>query len=441
MSHNSTLKNLLIGILFFIGFGFSSYFTNNLIPLFVLIAYVSYHLSDRKDNIGNFSYTSLWFIFAASAIAFLAYSYKNYGPRDWDYTCFFLYGNVATKGMDFYNPADYHSILNNLDIPIELNSTFIREVIDVGCPYPPPTLFLFSILGFFSYEKGLIIWTIINYLFLLGSIFLIENIFFNKKGLKGFMVSTILVLSFEATLTTVYFTQILFILLFFLLLFYKNRDKPLGGIFLSIAIFLKPFAAILFLYLLIKKQKMGILFFLLGCLIICLMTATIFGINPFIQYLFNNPALREPDWLFTENINQSLLAELYRNIPEHQLIAKYTYFLLTGMLTLVVGGVIYKNASDKKMNEILVVILLTFVLIIYPSGMSHYLVVHLLSLLILLKHIKRIDTSAILIFLFYVASYAGLFYVNIFLLLICLTIVYWSKINFFYYELKSSIKL
>ena len=58
----------------------------------------------------------------------------------------------------------------------------------------------------------------------------------------------------------------------------------------------------------------------------------------------------------------------------------------------------------------------------------------------LLNYLKRLDTSALVIFLFFLVSYAGLFYLNIFLLITCLIIIYWEKVDFFYYGVRDSIK-
>lgn len=441
MYYKSKLSHLPISLILFFGFGYSWRYESSFIPVFVLIAYISFFNFWNKGKLGYFSRSSLIFIFIASIIFFSHFAYKSYGPKDWDFTCFFLYGNVAVKGMNFYNPNDYYAILKTLEIPIKLDAEFMREVIDVGCPYPPPTIFLFSILGFFQYESALIIWTIINNLFLFGSIILLKNIFFSKKGFAGIMISTTLVLSFKSTLLTVSFSQILFILLFFLLLFYKYKDKPIGGVLLAIAIFIKPFAAMLFLYLIIKRQKMAILFFFLSCLIICSLTVLVFGIHPFLEYFLNNPNLRQPEWIFTEDINQSLLAELFRSMSNHKSFAKIIYYVGSSMLALMFGIIIYQNRNCQVMSGIFFVILLAVALIIYPSGMSHYSIVHLISILILLNNLKKVDSSALIIFLFYLVSYTGMFYINIFLLLTCIIIIYWKKIDFIYFGVRDSIKL
>lgn len=441
MNYKQTFANLTFGLILCFGFTYSILFKENFVPAFILIAYISFHKFKSEGRVGNLSRVSIISLFIASLVAFIGYNYQYYGPRDWDFTCFFIYGNVAARGMNFYNPSDYYALMKTLSIPIELDSSFMSEVIDVGCPYPPPSLLLISILGFFDYDNALLVWTILNDLFLLGSIILVMNIFFKRKGFEGIMISTILVLAFDSVLTTVYFSQILFILLFFLLLFFKYRDKPLGGLFLAIAIFIKPFAAILFLYLIVKQQKTSILIFFISCLSICLITALVFGINPFLEYFLDNPTHREPEWFFTENTNKSLLAALYRKFPENKLLANIIYYISSVISLLTFGSIIYQNKNNQELYGIFFVIILSVTLIIYPSGQLYYLVVHIISILILLTFIRKMEISAILIYLFYLVSYEGLFYVNIFLLIISVIIIYHKRIDFIYDEIIDSIKI
>jgi|GEM_PF-2647835 len=421
-------------------YGYFSLFNSSFLSVLILIAYVSYHKYNSKEEYGKVIRTSLKAVFAASILAFTAFTYKSYGPRDWDFTCFFLYGNVAANGMDFYNPVDYYSILKTIQIPIELNAGFFREVVDVGCPYPPPTLLLFSILGFFAYDNALIIWTILNTAFLLGSIALVRNIFFNKKGIESVMISVALILTFHSTLTTIFYSQILFILLFFLLLFYQYSTKPWSGIFLAIAIFLKPFTAILLLYLIIARQKKAVLLFIISCLAICLVTGLIFGFQPFVEYVFNNPNKRAPELLFTEFNNQSLLAELFRTLPDNKFAAKVIYYLISTFIVFLFGSILFKNGNNTELYGVYFVILLAIALLLYPSGQYNYPLVHLVSMLILLNYLKRLDNASSFIFLFYLVSYAGLLHLNIFLLIASAMIIYKNRLESLYSGIKNSVK-
>jgi len=440
MINRQNIISLAIGFTIIIGFGYFSLFFSSFLSVFILIAYIGYHRFNINEEFRFLSQTALKAVFIASIIAFAVFSYKSYGPRDWDFTCFFLYGNVASKGMNFYNPNDYYSILRTIQIPIEINAGFFREVIDVGCPYPPPTLFLFSILGFFSYNNALIVWTIINSLFLLGSIVLIRDIFFKKDGYESIMISTILVLTFHSSLTTVFYTQILFILLFFLLLFYKYKSAPWSGVFLAIAIFLKPFAIVLFLYLIIKRNNKAITYFIISCLAICLITILNYGFQPFIEYIFHNPNQRAPESLFTESNNQSLLGELYRGLPDNISLAKSIYYVVSIAVVAISGLLVYRKRLNVELHDINFVVLLSVMLLIYPSGQYNYPIVHLISIFILLNYVQKLDNSAFLIFLFYLVSYAGLFYLNIFLLIVSVVLLYRNRMDFIFSSIRYSIK-
>jgi len=440
MFSKNLLKHIILGFILISGFGYFSLFAYNFLPLFALIAYISYHKYNDPGVLGSLARTSLVSIFIASIVAFAAYVFKHYGPRDWDFTCFFLYGNVAVSGMDFYNPRDYYEIIKTIKIPITLSNGYVREVLDVGCPYPPPTLLLFSILGFFTYNEALFVWTVINISFLIGSIMLIRDIFFNSKGFSGIMISAVLVLSFMSTLITIFYSQTLYILLFFLLLFYKFRDRPIAGIFLSVAIFIKPFAAILFLYFIARKQKLSASVFIISSLVISSVTALVFGIQPFIEYFFNNPNMRVPESLFVETTNQSLLAELTRQLPDNKSVVDIFYYSISSVLLILFGSLIYYKKDQLNIHNIFFVIILSVGLIIYPSAMGHYPEVHLISLFILLGYLYRLETSAYFVFLFYLVSYAGLFYLNIFLLLVSVIIIFKDRFGFIYFEIRNALK-
>lgn len=440
MFNRQNITSFILFSAIIIAYGYFSLFNSIFLSVLILIAYVSYHKYNSKDEYGKVIQVSLKAVFAASIIAFTAFTYKSYGPRDWDFTCFYLYGNVAANGMDFYNPEDYYSILKTLHIPIELNAGFYREVIDVGCPYPPPTLLLFSILGFFDYDNALIIWTLLNIVFLIGSIALVRNIFFSSRGIESVMISVTLVLTFHSTLTTIFYSQILFILLFFLLLFYKYRSKPWSGGFLAIAIFLKPFTAILLLYLILARQKKAVLFFIISCLAICLVTGLMFGFQPFIEYIINNPNNRAPELLFTEFNNQSLLAELFRNLPGNKFAAKVLYYLISVFVVFFFGSILYQKRNNTDLYGVYFVVLLAIALLLYPSGQYNYPLVHLVSMLILLNYLKRLDNAALFIFLFYLVSYAGLFYLNLFLLLACVLLINKDRVGFIYFEIRNFLK-
>jgi hypothetical protein len=165
-----------------------------------------------------------------------------------------------------------------------------------------------------------------------------------------------------------------------------------------------------------------------------------FGFQPFIEYIINNPNNRAPELLFTEFNNQSLLAELFRNLPGNKFAAKVLYYLISVFVVFFFGSILYQKRNNTDLYGVYFVVLLAIALLLYPSGQYNYPLVHLVSMLILLNYLKRLDNAALFIFLFYLVSYAGLFYLNLFLLLACVLLINKDRVGFIYFEIRNFLK-
>jgi len=278
-----------------------------------IIGCVCFFLSNSKRLLPNavrITYAGLFL----TAISFFIYRIIIVigDPYMYDFTAFFLWGKTAAQGYDFYLPQNLQRVFQSLQLPPENYSVFSEEIVDVGFLYPPPTILYFAPLGFLSYKVAVISWAIFNALFALGCIYLIYDLFFKKYKMNGLMLVTILFIFFKPVLQTVAFLQTNFIVLFYLLLVKKYLDKKIAGCFLALAMFTKPYMAILILFFLIKKKWQAVVYFLVGSAILVGITVLFFGVAPFRSYMFNNPALRIPEWVYSEIVNQSLHAVLIR---------------------------------------------------------------------------------------------------------------------------------
>src|SRR5450755_4478166 len=65
-------------------------------------------------------------------------------PREGDYACFWLYGHIAAAHQNIYDPAVFARFAS----PFTPSDEFRAAVLNVGFPYPPPTIALFLPLGF-----------------------------------------------------------------------------------------------------------------------------------------------------------------------------------------------------------------------------------------------------------------------------------------------------
>ena len=216
-------------------------------------------------------------IFIGSAI------YRISHPQVYDFTAFYLYGKVAASGYDFYLPENLHIVFNTLHLPLLDYRGFTEEIVNVGFLYPPPTILLFTPLGFLSYNTALICWTIFNLFFALGCIYLIYDLFFKAYKLNGLMLVAILFFLFSPVRSTVSFSQTNFILLFLLLLMKKYSDRKFAGILLALALFTKPYMIIFGLIFILRKQWKTLIYFIMSSFILVGLTVLLFGKRTFYQ--------------------------------------------------------------------------------------------------------------------------------------------------------------
>lgn len=359
------------------------------------------------------------FLFAVSIYLFvdkLLYRYNN--PAVWDFTSFYLWGKVGASGHNFYIPQYSQEIYNTLQLPALNYDTFIADIVNVGFLYPPPTMFYFTPLSFLSYQSALIIWTIFNLIFLFASIKITYDLFFKKDGLKGLILTVILFFILSSVRSTIFFSQTNFILLYLLLLMKKHADSKYAGIFLTLAMFTKPFMVVFFFYFTVNKNWRAIYYFLGSTIMVLAVTAATFGTDIFYSYVFYNPTKRLPQGAFLEDINQSLHSVLLRA----KLITfdKSIVFILIATILFTAAMIyIYYLKKRARYDSIWVILLLT-ALILYPGTLGYYGVLLLFVIFLILeaeyKSIYRQYINISIVAAAYWLSVEHLFAANLFLL-------------------------
>ena len=381
------------------------------IAILVYICFYFLSLTNKK-NTKPFVWIIYSVLFALSVSSFI---YKIFNtilhPQFWDFTCFYLYGKVSSGGYNFYSPESFHSVFNSLKLPAILNSSnsayagFITECVNVGFPYPPPTILYFAPLGYLSYQTALILWTLFISSFAIACIYLIYSMFFKEYKLNGLMLVATLFFILSQTRGTVFYTQTNFILLFLLLLMKKFSNRKIAGIFLTLAIFTKPFMLIFGLYFLFRKKWYAILYFIGSSIILVGFTLALFGIEVFKSYVFNNPVNRLPKSVFFEDINQSLHSVLLR----HNIITldnpKVYMIIAILILSLTIAFLLY--LLKRKLYDNIWSVLLLIGMMIYPGTLGHYGVL----LLFFIPQFFEKDTS-------YFNRYINILLIGIFYLLI-----------------------
>jgi hypothetical protein len=350
-------------------------------------------------------------------------------PKEWDFTCFYMFGKVAKEHLDFYNPSDYYKVLSTTQLPFTIDQDFKVELLNVGCLYPPPTVFLFLPLGYMSYHTAMYFAYFFILLSVIACIFLLKQIFFTNEKVVGLLISSIILLSFPPLISTILFTQTCIFLLMLLLLLFYTRDKAYSGIFLALAIFIKPFAGILLLYFILRKQWNTLLFFFITCTVIGIISLAYFGVDIHLEYILSNPSKRLPSFWWLETSNQSLLCQLYRTFPNNWKLAQLINNIVSVVLVSYSAYLTY-IILKRKVYDLIFPLLLVLALIIYPNGQLYYPIVHALSIFIIFKYIANDKLKLFVFVIFFVLLFGNMLFENIFLygvISILLSKTFWTR--------------
>jgi hypothetical protein len=170
--------------------------------------------------------------------------------------------------------------------------------------------------------------------------------------------------------STVVYSQTNFILLFLLLLMKKHSDKKFSGILLALAFFTKPYMLIFGLYFLIRKQWKPIIYCIATTLILVGFTILVYGIEPFITYIYDNPIKRYPSWIQADSMHQSLNAVLIRSHLTSINNPSVYYYIAISILILTVFYLFY--LAGRKLYDSMWAVLLLVGLMLYPGTIYYY---------------------------------------------------------------------
>jgi hypothetical protein len=304
-------------------------------------------------------------------------------PAEWDFLCFWIYAKVAVQGLNFYIPDNLREIGQSLNL--NLSAAFVQEVLDTSFRYPPPSIFLFAPLGWFDVYTALKLWYIFHLIILLLSVFILWQLFLKSSGWIGLITGLELVLTFRGTGTTFQFAQTNFLLLLMTLLFWRDRKHPLGGVWLSIGIFTKPFLSIFLVYQVLRKywrSLVGTFVSLCGAVLLTILT---FGLSTFLTYFRPRQYGDLPSWVYTQDVNQSLLATILRltnyNFTQTSPILHPAFIISATLLFGITAWLLLRLKSDY--DDIAFTSALLLALLIYPGTLTHYSILLLTPILIL----------------------------------------------------------
>lgn len=343
----------------------------SILPIILFTCVCFFILRARRSIFMPFAWVAFGLLFLYALYFFtskllLAISH----PQVFDFTAFYIWGKAAATGQDFYSPAVLQHIFTATDLPPADYEIFKTEIVNVGFFYPPPTMFYFVLLGFFSFKTALVGWTVLHALLAAACIYMLWDAFLRTDRWKGIMLVTILFAFLEPVFSTVLYGQTNFLLLLYVLLIHKYAGKPVAGIFVAIAMFTKPYMVILVLIFIIRRQWKTVAWFVFSSAIITGISAAVFGLPVFKSYIFDNVSHRIPDFVYTEGINQSMHAVLLRkNVIDSRQPLSYSIIML-GFIGL---AVLYlRFLAGRRFYDYVLAVLLLVGLIAYPGTLSYY---------------------------------------------------------------------
>jgi len=304
-----------------------------------------------------------------------------HAPREWDYACFWLYGHIAAAHGNIYDPAVFARFAS----PFTPSPEFRAAVLDVGFPYPPPSIGLFLPLGFIaSVPAGLALWYAVQFAALAAAAWVLARTLMPDDGWRGALLVLALVAALPASLMNVNNAQTNFILLLLVALALRDRCAPVGAVWELLAVWVKPYAAVLLLYDAVRLHGRRLLVAAVTTAASLAAAALVLGPATLASYVRSNPATREPASAFTEFVNQSLLAIVLRThaaLPAHVWVLHEPLYLAGALLLAGLTIVLCARAGSRTEAAFATTLLLG--LILYPGALSSYGLILIVPFLIL----------------------------------------------------------
>jgi hypothetical protein len=178
-------------------------------------------------------------------------------PPAFDVQAFYVVMRVGAEGGNFYDPREVHRIIDPLfqaTPPISSDSVFVREVLDTGYMYPPPTMLWMAPFGFLDLVPATVAWYALLGAALVGCIVLLRRVFFPAGGWLELGVVAALVLLLRATYTTFAFGQTSVLITLALVLTWRDRERPLAGLWVALGLLVKPIFAFFLAFLVLRRN-------------------------------------------------------------------------------------------------------------------------------------------------------------------------------------------
>ena len=330
---------------------------------------------------------------------------------EWDFMCFYLNGKASVEGLSLYDPLSYVNVLSNIHLPFALSDSFVTGAIQTGVIYPPTTMLLLAPIGYLDLNTANIVWRIFVLGFMVIDIILINRIFkLHKSKWVQLILIIAIILIFPGSKGTIEVSQTNFFILFLILLIYKDPDNWKAGLYLAIAVIVKPIPVVWAIYFLVNRKWKPLLTFIISGLVIVFLSIMQLGFNNFMTYFTSPPVLRIPSASFSEDINQSINAVFSRISQQFSLDSisgSMNEIVIFATLILIVLASIASHKLSKTNTKASFLVFLPLSLLIFPGTLTHY-AIQLIPLFLAILLIKD-KTSLMYFCAFLVVMYFSLF--------------------------------
>ncbi len=308
-------------------------------------------------------------------------------PRQWDFFDFYITSKIAATGGNIYSPELFHSI----QLPVPPRVDFINEVLNVGSKYPPQTSLFFALFGFFSFRISIILFSLVQLVFLILTAYEVKRRLMDEKG-SYLMVFTLFFL-IAGTWKTMEYLAPNFIPLYLLLRSLRVQNRLVSGVLLGIGAIFRPFILIVLAFYFISRRFSEFIGVLISLLVTTLISLAVFGPDTFMNYFIDGPFERAPVMSIYTNytfcsiiaffLRSKLVEPVWGSPLFHPLILlAFLPFFITFVITLV---------KKVKTDFQAAAFLMPFAILMYPETWWSYTVFLILPLVELYN--KRKDLT------------------------------------------------
>jgi hypothetical protein len=359
------------------------------VPAILVLAHAA--SKKKSDRVRQFTLSVL----LATSTAWVALSamtaWRNsVAPREFDFQLYWIYGSTIYDG---HSPYDVNALKRAAE-PLNPGADMMAELLFLQTP---PSALLYGPLGAFDIRTACVLWYAFQAVVIGCVIRLLSRTFFPDDGIRGTLLCTTLLLSMLPARDTIWLAQTNFLILLMLLLFWRSSRQMKGGVALGVGILIKPILALYPIYLFLTRQWKAFSGVVAAGAGLSVITIAVFGPGMYFGYFFDNPIAHQmPVTLYSEGINQSLLATILRvagaEIDSGHAAVTPAFVTLAIVLSIVSGWLVRRTLhNDDKLS---LAIVLTLSLLLFPKTLSHYSVLLIVPLLFLWSRRETVPGGA-----------------------------------------------